>query len=634
VVELLATVEQAQIAPNERWQTIPDGLPKYTLGWGAIKWGIKYLRQPDGDNSGDRWQFTDSQIRFLLWYYAIDETTRWIYSHAVRRLPKGSGKSPFAAVMALIELCGPVRFAKWAGNEPIGKPVGMPLVQIAGTAQEQGLINTMRMVRALIVATKNDGTVDFSKKSRLITDYGLEVGKTLIYKPGGGQLHVITSSANAAEGALTTFGICDQTEAWYKSNGGHDLFQVMDRNAAKSKSRLVQTANAWEPGKDSVTEQTFDAWVKEQEGRTIGTAKTLMDVRMAPPDSVQYFCRECGAKDCREHDISQRQISRDALVRGVSDAYGDCHWVDAEDIVDRHILDPKTPFDVSKRFYLNWPTSASDAWVEKWEWSRWGNPLLLLAEGAEIALGFDGSRTNDATALVACEISTGNIFDFGVWETEPLQGGGRLTVPVDEVDAAVERAFLKWNPVAFFGDVREWESFTKVEWPKRYGSQLKVHAVPSGRDPQPIAWDMRTHTGEFTSACEMVNEEITGDSAVFQHDGSSVIGRHVVNSRRRPNKWGTSIGKESPDSPNKIDSCVAMIIARHARRLYLASLMAEDIKKSNKKPHTGRVRGYDSGDSVNDLKFTVSEEHDPVTGARTTFGKPPGWQDLSERAPF
>jgi hypothetical protein len=632
---VLATVEQCQVAPLERWQTIPTNVPKYTLGWGAIEWAITYLKQPDGDKSGDDWEFTDSQVLFLLHYYAIDETTRWIYSHAVRRLPKGSGKSPFAAVMALIELCGPVRFKQWGSDgQPIGKSVGMPLVQIAGTAQEQGLINTMRMVRALIVATKQDGTVDFNKKSRLITDYGLEVGKTLIYKPGGGQLHVITSSANAAEGALTTFGICDQTEAWYKSNGGHDLFQVMDRNAAKSKSRLVQTANAWEPGKDSVTEQTFDAWVAEQEGRTIGTAKTLMDVRMAPPDSVQYFCRECGKKDCKDHDISQRQISRDDLVRGVTDAYGDCHWVDAEDIVDRHILDPKTPFDVSKRFYLNWPTSASDAWVEKYEWARWGNPLLRLDDGCEIALGFDGSRTNDATALIACEISTGNCFDFGIWETEPLQGGGRLNVPVDEVDAAVERAFERYNPVAFFGDVREWESFTKVEWPKRYGTRLKVHAVPSGRDPQPIAWDMRTHTGEFTSACEMVNEEITGDAPVFYHDGSSVMGRHVVNSRRRPNKWGTSIGKESPDSPNKIDACVAMIIARHARRLYLASIMAEEQKAAkNKKPHTGRVRGYDSGDDVASLKFTPAEEV-AEDGTKTTFGKPSGWRDLNERAPF
>jgi hypothetical protein len=580
---------QALLPPSERWITIPLGWPKYTLGWGAVDWGMEYLRQPDGETAGEPWTFTRSQVKFLAWYYAIERDASWVYSHAVRRLPKGAGKSPFAAVMSLIELCAPVRFSHWAKNPdtgedmPMGKPVGMPLVEIAATAESQGMINTMRMVTALITAVDQEGKIDHKRKSKLIRTYGLDAGKTQIMKPGGGYLHVITSSASAAEGALTTFGVCDQTEAWYKANGGHDLFQVMDRNAAKSKSRLVQTANSWKPGMDSVAEQTYDAWVEEQENRTIGTARTLMDVRMAPPDSIKW--NEVKNEDGTTHKV----IDRDALVAGVTMAYGDCHWADPADLVDRHVLDIKAPFDVSKRFYLNWPTAAADAWVEKQEWSRWGDPNLVLEDGAEIALGFDGSRTNDATALIACEISTGNIFDFGIWETAPLDGGGRLHIPVDEVDAAVERAFERFNPLTFFADVREWESFSKVEWPKRYSTRLKIHSVPGGRDPQPIAWDMRTHVGEFTAACEMVNEEITGDIPIFRHDQSGILGRHVFNSRRRPNKWGTSIGKEAPASPNKIDGCVAMIIARHARRLYLASLLHDE---ANKKNRSGQVWSY------------------------------------------
>jgi phage terminase large subunit-like protein len=74
---------------------------------------------------------------------------------------------------------------------------------------------------------------------------------------------------------------------------------------------------------------------------------------------------------------------------------------------------------------------------------------------------------------------------------------------------------------------------------------------------------------EFTAACEMTAQEITdGD---FAHDADSRMSRHVTNARRAPNRWGISISKESPDSPDKIDGCVAMIIARHARRLVLAS---------------------------------------------------------------
>jgi hypothetical protein len=118
-----------------------------------------------------------------------------------------------------------------------------------------------------------------------------------------------------------------------------------------------------------------------------------------------------------------------------------------------------------------------------------------------------------------------------------------------------------------------------------FEDELDVWAVPGGRDPQPVAWDMRSHVGEFTQACEMVLSEIESPEPepVFQHDGDSALGRHVTNARRRPNRWGTSIGKESPKSYNKIDACVAMIVARHARRLVLASKTYKERKAASKK---------------------------------------------------
>jgi hypothetical protein len=97
---------------------------------------------------------------------------------------------------------------------------------------------------------------------------------------------------------------------------------------------------------------------------------------------------------------------------------------------------------------------------------------------------------------------------------------------------------------------------------------------------------MRVHVQEFTFACEMAESEISGDTMVFQHDGSSVLGRHCANARRRPNKHGISIGKETHDSPKKIDAAVSMIIARHARRLYLGSKIA------NEPPKSGRVWSF------------------------------------------
>src|SRR5215469_4746414 len=141
------------VAPRDRLVTLPEGLPKLTLGWEAIHWASKYLKQPDGPDAGLRWEFTESQVRFLLWWYAVREDGRWLFYHGVRRYPKGAGKSPFAAVLAMIELLAPVRLVRFDGDVAggcVGKRVSMPLVQIGASSHDQANINTMRMVRALL----------------------------------------------------------------------------------------------------------------------------------------------------------------------------------------------------------------------------------------------------------------------------------------------------------------------------------------------------------------------------------------------------------------------------------------------------------------------------------------------------
>src|SRR5690606_33041024 len=111
--------------------------------------------------------------------------------------------------------------------------------------------------------------------------------------------------------------------------------------------------------------------------------------------------------------------------------------------------------------------------------------------------------------------------------------------------------------------------------------------VSVGREPQQNAWDMRSHTQEFTLACELTETEIK--ERRFTHDGDSRTARHVANARRRPNRYGVSIGKESPDSPRKIDAAVCVIGARMVRRLVLAS---PRYKNRKQKQRTGRVYGF------------------------------------------
>lgn len=549
----------ALLAPRDRLVTLPDGVPELTLGWEAIHWASKYLRQPDGPNAGDRWEFIESQVRFLLWWYSLHADGRWVYYHGVRRWAKGAGKSPFAAVLSMIELLAPVRldhFDDRVLGGAVGRKVSMPLVQIGATSHDQANINTMTMVRALL-----------PKHSRIMRDYEVEPGRTVFHVPGGGELMVITSSPTTEEGARTTFGILDQTESFYPNNGGVDLAEVMDRNVGKSGSRLIETSNAWEPGRESVAETTYDAWVAQEEGLLKGRGKILYDSRVAPPD-IDF------------EDVA-------SIRKAVEFTYGDCYWINAEDIVENRILSPRTTLDISKRFYLNWPESPEDAWTTPQKWARMADPEFRIDDDDDIAIGFDGSRVEDATALIGCHIETGFVFSLGIWEP-----AGRRFVPADEVDAAIQLAMAKWHVSAFFADVKEWEESTKIKWREWFEDIVDVWAVPGGRDPQPVAWDMRGHVGEFTAAAEMVLSEIDANPPGFTHDGDGVLGRHVANARRRPNRFGVSVGKESPKSHNKIDGDVAMIIARHARRLVLASKKYKERKEAETHSEHARIWSF------------------------------------------
>ncbi|GAA2618816.1 terminase [Actinomadura fulvescens] len=545
--------------------TLPDGVPEHTLGWGVLAWCSKYLRQPDGPNAGDRWKFSPSQVRFVLWFYAVDDRGRWLFHRGALRLPKGAGKSPFLAALCWAEFCGPVRFAGWdEQGRPIGAPEPMPWVQIAAVSKEQ-CKNTMIMVAAMA-----------PKGSRLVAEYGIDLGKEVIYKPGGGRLEIITSSAHSAEGNRPSFVVGDEVQWWLASTGGHDLADTIRRNLGKRNGRLVETCNSFVPGADSIAERTWKAFVAQREGRTRGHGGILYDAAEAPGDT----------------DLADEASLRAGLRAAYRDAAGGPDgpgWVDLDRVI-AEIYDPATPPDLSRRFYLNQIIANADSWLAPHEWDGLADPTDQVDDGEPIALFFDGSKSRDASALIGVRISDGFTFAVGVWEPDPAHNT-LSTINVGEVDAAVERAFDRWQVVAFFSDVREWESYAYDTWPERYRDQLLVWAVPGGHNSQPIAWDMRAHVAEFTLACEAAHAEIVDRK--FTHDGSSALSRHVYNARRRPNRWGISIGKSSPDSPDKIDAAVCLVGARLVRRRVLASpewTKRTQTKQARRGP--GRVRGF------------------------------------------
>lgn len=547
-MSLASTSTAAVSNPANRLATLPpwdfdSGL--LTLGFEAADWAERWLVQPNGPRAGNPFRLTRDQLTFLLWWYALDSDGRWLFDHGARRLAKGSGKSPFAAVLALIEFCAPVRLDRKDSREPggvRGRPVSMPLVQIAATAESQ-TFNTMRMVRA------------FAPKGADVTvEHGLDPGKTKYYRLPEGTLEVVTSSATAAEGAESTFVVADETEHWRPSNGGPELAATIGDNLAKSGSRMLETSNAWVPGADSVAEATWVDWLAQEEGRSKRDARILYDARISPPDA--------------------NMGDPDSLRAALEHVYADCDWkrdasgrVDVRPIMQRIWRASSKPDD-SMRKYLNRPTADLNAWTTSEDWALLARPDIQVEPSDEVALFFDGSKSRDATALVGCVVGgprDGHVFTLGVWEPASDPGS---TVDAADVDRCVRLVFERHQVVAFFADVREWEQFVLTEWPQRHGELLRVHAAPSARPPQPVAWDMRGHAYEFAKAAEACLAEI--EDQAFTHDDHPAVARHVVNCRRRPYRDAVTVGKESRDSPLKIDAAVCVIGARMVRRLVLA----------------------------------------------------------------
>lgn len=543
------------VAPQERLATLPEGLPERTLGYEALAWAAKYLRHPNGVRAGKAWQFTREQARFVLWFYAVDDAGRWLFHHGARRLAKGSGKSPFAAVMALVELLAPVRFDHWDEKVPggaVGKSVSMPWVQIAAVSLDQ-TENTMRMVRAMASP---------ANAPALHRDYSLDVGKTQIFVQPEGKLEVITSSAATAEGAESTFVIGDELEHWTPSNGGAELHATLLDNLSKSGSRMLETLNAWKPGINSAGESTFNDWVLQESGRSKNDSKILYDARQAPHGT----------------ELGDAESLRSALEW----VYADCPWSDVDAIITR-IWSPSARVDDSKRKYLNWPVASSDAWCDPQDWAQMARPDIEVSPGDDVVMFFDGSLSNDHTALIGCRVDDGHVFTIGVWQPQSVHADDKPMVDVQAVDDRVDFAFATWNVVGFFADVREWESFTKVAWPERYRDKLELWATSRGaQQPEPIAWDMRGKDFAFTTAAELAEAEIM--QHMFTHDGNALLTEHVLNARRHEGRYGITVRKESRKSSKKIDACVCLIGARMVWRL-----AREKAASSKKRERTGKA---------------------------------------------
>lgn len=524
--EALGIIEPIRHGPT--WMKNEDGswhLPERTLGWQIAGWCAEWLRMPDGSP----WVFTDEQLRFVLWWYAVDRNGRFLYRQGVLQRVKGWGKDPLLAVLSLVEFVGPSRVGGWdADGDPIGVPVQMALVQIAAVNLEQ-TNNTMDLIPSLM-------------SDELVKVHGIKAGAELVRASGGRKLQCVTSNYRALEGKRSTFVVLNETHHWVSGNKGHKMYETIDGNLTKMAGRALAITNAFLPGEDSVAEKMRYAYENYLEKVERGHV-----FEPGEDPGLVYDSLEANEKAPLTGPLVP------FILKAVN---GDAWWLDVYETIRSMANIAIAPSRV-RRMYFNQVFTDEEALHGPDTWDVIRDDSLVLQPGDKIVLGFDGSKRRDSTALVAIRVSDMAAFLLGLWERPEGPQGEDWLVPKNLVNSTVHETMRTFNVVGFYADVREWESYI-ADWAEDYGGSLIVRS--SARDG--ISWDMRGALKRSTQAHERLLSSIF--TKKLKHDGDRRFRRHVLNAKRDENLHGVYFQKESPDSPKKIDAYAALMLAHEA----------------------------------------------------------------------
>ncbi|MBK9181402.1 MAG: terminase [Acidimicrobiales bacterium] len=510
--------------------------PWPTLGGEVVDWVEAHCVHGPGDVRGQPAVVRRDVARFLWRCYevhpralcgrpacrCVERVGRRRYSWAVLSRIKGTAKSEVAAWVVLAELLAPVRFDGWdADGVPVGRPVTSPYIPVAAVSEDQA---DDTLWGATVVVAGEGPLADV-----------LDVGLMRIIDPlSGGEAKIVTSSSISRDGGKPSFTAADEGHLWF-SRELRDMDGFLRRNLAKRPQAEpwgLSATTMFRPGQGSVAEQDW-----ERAGMSLPAA--VRERRAVP--WLLFDHREAGP----DHDTS----TDDGLRCAVADAAGDADWLDLDRIVEDYRRDPES----GERFWLNRRTVTSDQAVDPQVWASRTDAGRVVADREQITLGFDGSKSDDQTWLVATTLADGWQWPVGWWAPDGSTDS-ELRMR-GEVRAAVAAAFARWRVVRMYADPPYWADEI-AEWRGQWGDKT-VLPWETYRD-KAMAWAVHQwaeaiHTGTLT------------------HSGDGPLAEHVANARRRDTRFlidgrpGWTLQKERPGSPRKIDGAVTSVLSWRAR---------------------------------------------------------------------
>lgn len=353
---------------------------------------------------------------------------------------KGLAKTEKEAVIVYTHIHpeGPARCGGFdASGEPVGAPVRSPYVPMLAVTKDQVEELAFGALKSIVENGPDSDLFDASlERITRLDEWGRADGAAV----------PLANSPDARDGARTTLNAFDEPHRLYmpRQRKAHD---TMDANLPKRPlddpwSLYVGTAG--ELGQGSVAEDLHTE------------AEMIRDGKLEAPDLFYLYRTDDDPN--RDLEDKAERIRAIAEATGPAGEWGPGQFNDIASKWDRPAADK--PY--LERVWLNrWNRSGDQAFdVKRWtDLSHQGGDVdqpqrPRIPRGALVAVGFDGARRRDSTAIVITELATGTQELYALWERDLDDEDWEIDEAA--VTQAVDEVFTRYRVHKFFGDPPYW----------------------------------------------------------------------------------------------------------------------------------------------------------------------------------
>ena len=511
--------------------------PLQTLGFLATDWIEAHCRVPGGVYEGEPLVFNGWQLYVTANHYrikpdAVVNARRLLAPFHYRRSvvvgPQKCGKSPWGAGYLLFEAVGPSLFAGWAKGGEVyrcsdhGCGCGWEYEYVAGEAMGAP---RRKALLGLLAFAETQTTNVYEPLQTMIASGPLQefvkVREGYIGLPNRGKIVPLTSKAKSKLGQPLTGGLGDESGLYTPVSGVLGTWQTMRRGIAAMQGRAVELTNPWDPMENSAAQQAFES-----------RRPDIFRYYRKPPADLSYG--------------NKRERHKIHLY-----VYADSPWVDVTSIDAEAAELVETDPTQAERFFGNRLVQGLGAYLTESLWESGNLPGIVVPDGAEVAGGFDGSRSSDWTAL-RLETRDGHRFTptYGpdsrptVWRPEEWPEG---RIPRGEVNAAVDEIVRRYKVARLYCDPRHFE--TQVDaWATEHGEEVVVE------------WPTNSIQRMFDALLRYREDLAEG---LTTHSADEVMKLHAM-AARKVAKPGDKFILGKPSENQKIDILMADILAHEA----------------------------------------------------------------------